>query len=124
MEDAMVGRPPSGGSERIGPAALLRFSTVAFASSGIVFALSIHIPRYFATHVGIGLAAVGLAFTVVRLLDIAVDPMLGLVMDRTRTPLGRYRAWILMGTPILMLSSYMLFMAQPGVGVGYLIVWL
>jgi GPH family glycoside/pentoside/hexuronide:cation symporter len=120
----MVGDVRATGSDRVRLPGLLRFSTAAFASSGIVFALSIHIPRYFATHVGIGLAAVGLAFTVVRLLDIAVDPILGLVMDRTRTPLGRYRAWILMGTPILMLSSYMLFMAPPGEGVGYLIVWL
>jgi len=120
----MVGAVRAGGSERIGLANLLRFSSGALASSGVVFALSIHIPRYFATHVGIGLAAVGVAFTVVRLLDIVVDPVLGVVMDRTRTPLGRYRVWILAGTPILMLSSYMLFMAHRGETTAYLIGWL
>jgi len=120
----MVGGVEPSGSDRMRLAGLLRFAIGAFASGGIVFALSIHIPRYFATHVGIGLTAVGLAFTVVRLLDIAVDPVLGVIMDRTRTRLGRYRPWMLSGAPILMLSSYMLFMARPGVGLGYLIFWL
>ena len=120
----MIAQLKADGSNRLGLIRMLRFSTGAFATSGIGFALSIHIPRYFAIHVGIGLAAVGIAFTVVRLLDIAVDPALGLLMDRTQTRLGRYRLWILLGTPILMISSYMLFMAHRGADVGYLILWL
>src|SRR5690606_9273181 len=67
---------------------------------------------------------VGAAFMGVRLLDIAFDPWFGGVMDRTRTRFGRFRPWFAISAPILMLASYMLFMAKPGVGVGYLWLWL
>ncbi|MGE5501937.1 MAG: MFS transporter, partial [Ignavibacteriales bacterium] len=59
-----------------------------------------------------------------RLLDIMFDPFMGGVMDRTRSKFGRFRPWLALGTPLLMLASYMLFMARPGVGVGYLWFWL
>lgn len=103
---------------------ILAFAGANLAPTGLVLALTIHLPRYFAGHVGIGLAAVGFAFTVVRLLDIALDPLLGAIMDRTRTVLGRYRLWVLLGAPVLMLSAYRLFTAPEGAGQAYLIVWL
>jgi Na+/melibiose symporter-like transporter len=42
-------------------------------------------------------------------------------MDRTRTRWGRYRPWLAAGAPILMAGVYLLFMARPGVGAGYLL---
>ena len=45
-------------------------------------------------------------------------------MDRTRTGLGRYRLWLILGAPILMLALYKLFVAPVGVTRGYLIVWI
>src|SRR3546814_20151537 len=61
---------------------------------------------------------------VVRLLDIAFDPLIGGVMDRTRTRIGRYRPWLLAGAPLVMLAMGMLFMASPGVGPWPLAIWL
>jgi Na+/melibiose symporter-like transporter len=87
-------------------------------------ALLIYLPRYFAQHVGLGLIAVGAAFTTVRLIDIAIDPVLGVVMDRTRTRIGRYRAWLIAGAPVVMVAIYQLFMAPPGASAFYLIGWL
>jgi Na+/melibiose symporter-like transporter len=60
----------------------------------------------------------------VRLLDLFVDPALGVIMDRTTTPFGRYRFWIAIGAPILMLSTWALFLAPVGVGMAYLVGWL
>jgi Na+/melibiose symporter-like transporter len=45
-------------------------------------------------------------------------------MDRTRTPVGRYRVWMIASAPILMLSLYELFMAPHGFGAPYLVGWL
>jgi Na+/melibiose symporter-like transporter len=104
--------------------ALLTFAGGGLAMHGLTLALSIHLPRYFATHVGVSLAAVGTAFTLVRLIDIAFDPAIGMIMDRTKTRIGRYRAWFILGAPILMLSAYMLFMAPKGASQFYLVVWL
>ena len=67
---------------------------------------------------------IGAAFFLVRMIDIPVDPILGVVMDRTRTVLGRYRLWLLIGAPIFMLSVYKLLLAKPGIDETYLVIWL
>lgn len=82
--------------------------------------LVVYLPEYFTGEIGLSLTAVGTAFMAVRLLDMAFDPFIGGVMDRTRTRWGRFRVWFAIGVPILMLATWMLFMAKPGVGVAYL----
>lgn len=86
--------------------------------------LVVHLPAYYAGRIGLPLSAVGLAFTFVRLVDIGFDPLIGGLMDHIRTRFGRFRAWLMLSTPMLMLAAYMLFMASPGVGIGYLWTWL
>jgi len=87
-------------------------------------AMAISVQPYFAKDLGVDLLTIAAAFGLVRLIDMPVDPILAIFMDRTKTRLGRYRAWMLAGTPILLASVWMLFMAQKGIGLGYLIVWL
>ena len=104
-------------------------ATFAFAATHIpiaalVLAISVHLPRYFAAHMGLSLALVGSAFALVRFIDIPLDPMLGLAMDRTKTRFGRYRVWTIIGAPILMGALFMLISAPQEVGRGYLIGWL
>lgn len=104
--------------------AILAFSAANFPLGCLAVAVAVYLPPYFASHLGVSLAAVGGAWATVRLLDLFVDPVLGLVMDRTKTRMGRYRPWMIIGAPILAASIYALFMAPHGVGFGYLIVWL
>jgi GPH family glycoside/pentoside/hexuronide:cation symporter len=92
--------------------------------SAFTLPLAVYLPSHYTGYLGLDLAAVGTAFMIVRLLDIGVDPFLGFLMDRTRTPIGRYRPWLLLGAPLIMLSIGMLFMAQKGVGIPYLMIWL
>ena len=110
------------------PAQLPLLSVLTFACcylpySALVTSVAVQVPRYFASHLGLGLAAGGI-FGLVRLIDIPLDPALGLAMDRTRTPLGRYRPWMLAGAPVLMLGIYKLYEAHPGVPKSYLLIWL
>jgi glycoside/pentoside/hexuronide:cation symporter, GPH family len=42
-------------------------------------------------------------------------------MDQTRTRIGRFSPWLLASAPVVMLGSWFLFMAQPGVTPIYLI---
>ncbi|WP_374575808.1 MFS transporter [Phenylobacterium sp.] len=109
---------------RLSLGGVLAFCAPSIPVSALVLAIAVYLPRHFASHVGVSLAAVGGAFATVRMIDIGVDLALGLAMDRTRTQLGRYRLWFMIGVPILTLAVYMLFMAPVGVGVGYLITWL
>ncbi len=103
---------------------LLGFSTPGFCIGALAIALGVYLPRYYAGHFGLGLPLVGLAFSVIRVGDTLLDPLIGVRMDRTRSKLGRYRIWLALGVPVLLLGVYMLFEAPQGVGVGYLLFWL
>ncbi|HZZ34041.1 MAG TPA: MFS transporter, partial [Phenylobacterium sp.] len=110
------------------PAPLSLVSILTFACAYMPFAalqvsVAVQLPPFFASQLGLGLAA-GAAFGVVRLIDIPVDPALGLLIDKTRTPMGRYRPWLIGSAPILMLALYMLYQASSGVSEAYLVVWL
>jgi len=100
------------------------FASTSAPIAAIVLVMGVYLPRFFASHIGLSLGAVGAAFTIVRLLDMSLDPLLGVAMDRTRSRFGRYRPWLVIGAPIVMAAVYMLFMASPGITQGYLIAWL
>ncbi len=117
-----TGKAPS--DFRLSLPRLLGFSTPGFCVGALAIALGVYLPRYYAGHFGLGLPLVGLAFSVIRVGDTLLDPLIGVRMDRTRSRLGRYRIWLALGVPVLLIGVYMLFEARPGVGVGYLLFWL
>jgi Na+/melibiose symporter-like transporter len=91
--------------------------------AAIALIYGVYLPPNYAA-LGVGLAAVAVAITTVRAIDVFLDPLLAMVMDRTRTPIGRYRPWLVLGAPILMLGVWKVLMPQGPVSQGYLIVWL
>jgi Na+/melibiose symporter-like transporter len=103
---------------------ILAFGAGSLPLSALGIAMAISVQPYFAQNLGVSLVDIALAFTWVRFLDMGVDFALAILMDRTRTPIGRYRVWMIAGAPILMLGVYMLFMAPKGIGLNYLILWL
>jgi len=117
-----TGKAPS--DFRLSLPRLLGFSTPGFCVGALAIALGVYLPRYYAGHFGLGLPLVGLAFSVIRVGDTLLDPLIGVRMDRTRSRLGRYRIWLALGVPVLLIGVYMLFEAPGGVGVGYLLFWL
>jgi Na+/melibiose symporter-like transporter len=104
------------------PASVLApFAVASMPVAALGIPLTVYLPNYYASHIGISLTAVGLAFSIVRLIDIAFDPAIGVAINATETPFGRFRPWMAAGAPLLMLATYLLFMAQPGMTVGYLV---
>ena len=102
----------------------MAFAATSLPISAVAIAISVYLPRHYASHLGIDLALVGAAFFIVRMIDIPVDGLLGWTMDKTRTRWGRYRLWTILGAPVLMAGIYFLFMPPEGVGRTYLIVCL
>ena len=102
-------------------AGLLAFAATSIPTAALELALAVHLPRYFASHMGLGLALVGTAFALVRLIDIPLDPLIGLAMDRSRTRFGRYRLWTLGGAPVLMAALYALMHPPAASGEAYLV---
>jgi Na+/melibiose symporter-like transporter len=114
--------PPA--ARRLSAGLLLPFASAAMPVAALNIPLVVYLPNYFASHIGLSLAAVGLSFTVVRFADIALDSLIGIAINATDTPLGRFRPWMAAGAPMIMLAAYMLFMAAPGVSFAYTIGWL
>jgi glycoside/pentoside/hexuronide:cation symporter, GPH family len=110
--------------DRFGRQGLFALAALSVPLAALSLPLVVMIPEYYANSLGLPLAVVGGVFTVVRALDLLVDPALGAAMDHTRGPWGRYKPWLVLGAPALMLSVYGLFMARPGVGALYLLFWL
>lgn len=99
---------------------LAAFATPCLPLAALGLPLVVYLPEYYVSELGLSLSVVGAAFLLVRLADIILDPILGGMMDRTRTGIGRFRPWLAAGAPLLMIAAYALFMAKPGVGPIYL----
>jgi GPH family glycoside/pentoside/hexuronide:cation symporter len=104
------------------------YNVLSFASLGIPTAtaalvMGVFLNRYYAAHTALGLAAGGV-FTIVRVIDVFVDPFLALAIDRTKTAIGRYRPWLLLAAPILVIGVWRLFMPPQGISALYLGGWL
>jgi Na+/melibiose symporter-like transporter len=88
--------------------------------------LALFIPAYYADDLGLPLAAVGAAIAASRVLDVLIDPFIGVLSDRVTTRFGRRKPWIVIGAPLLLLSVWMLFV--PGergdVSVPHLLGWI
>ena len=102
---------------------VLAFGSVGMPIAGLTLIILVYLPRHYVS-LGVSLIAVAGAFSTVRLIDILFDPVVALLMDRTRTSIGRYRPWILGGACIVMLGIYKLLMPVGPVDGEYLIVWL
>jgi Na+/melibiose symporter-like transporter len=93
---------------------------LAWCSPGLPVAalglpLVVYLPPHYAGTLGLPLATVGFIFALVRIVDIPLDPLLGALMDNTRTRWGQFRPWILGGALVMMLGAWLLFLAEPGV---------
>jgi glycoside/pentoside/hexuronide:cation symporter, GPH family len=123
MGGAVLAQAEQSSHPRLPLGTILTFSAPALPIASLIVGMSIYLQPYIAEHLRVGLTMVGVSLGAVRLIDMPVDVLLGAVMDRTRTRFGRYRLWLVVGAPILMLGVYMMFMAKPGISPAYLMVW-
>jgi Na+/melibiose symporter-like transporter len=99
---------------------LAAFAAPCLPLAAMTMPLVVHIPPFYASELGLGLAGVSFAFLIVRLLDMAFDPLFGGVMDRTRTKWGRFRLWLTIGAPVVLAGTWMLFMPPSEPSLTYL----
>ncbi len=104
-------------------ATLFAFALPGMTLAGMALVYGVYLPRFY-VGLGNGFLAVAGAIATVRFIDIWLDPLLGLAMDRTRTPLGRYRPWLIAGAPITALGIYKLLLPDGHPGPGYLTLWM
>ena len=99
----------------------------ACRSPGPAADLGVYLPRHY---VSLGIGFVGAASLLAArhpscgCIDVFFDPLLALIMDRTKTPIGRYRPWLMLGAPIMMLGVYKVLMPSGHITQFYLVLWL
>jgi len=107
------------------PASLLAaYALPALPAAMLGLPLLIFLPAYYVETTTLSLTAIGAVLLVARLWDVAVDPAIGALSDRTHTRFGRRKPWILAALPFVLVGSFMLFDPPTEAGAGYLLLWL
>ena len=80
------------------------------------FSVTNLVPGYYAAELGVPLGAVAAVLLAGRLIDAFTDPLVGTLSDRARTRLGRRKAFVLIGVPVLMAGGWLLLVPLGGAG--------
>jgi Na+/melibiose symporter-like transporter len=81
-------------------------------------------PVYYSIEVGMVALTVAVIFAIGRFWEAIIDPLIGGLSDRTTHRFGRRRLWMLLGTPIALVSAWFLLLPPQGASPLYLLIWL
>lgn len=108
---------------RLPTSVLLAYGLPGLPIAFLLFPLFLFLPTYYAQDLGVGFAAVGYVLLAARFLDALTDPFIGSLSDHTRTRWGRRKPWLVLGTPLVLVSVWFLFSPPAGVGWLHLLIW-
>lgn len=109
-------------SRRLSLGGLLAFSSPGIPTGLLISPVFGILPSYYALHTRVTLAEVGSAFLIARIIDAFIDPMVGILSDRTRSLLGSRLPWMIGGGVLALPSAYYFFLPPRTAGSGYFFV--
>lgn len=89
----------------------------------IAMPLAIVIPTFYAANTSVTLGAIALLTSMTRIADAITDPLIGYISDRTRSPLGPRKPWVLAATILCAFSIFFLFQPPSDATFVYYGVW-
>ena len=94
--------------------------------AALYFPVFVYLAEFYSSEFGLSIAVIGVTFLIVRLFDGFLDPVFGYLSDIIRVPILGRSVWLLISTPILIVSVWNLYMPDPkGLpSTGYFIFWL
>ena len=103
---------------------LASYCSVSLPFAALGLPLAVYLPPFFAQDLGLGVATVGLIFTLARIWDVITDPTIGYLMDRFPSRWGKRRHWIALSVPITIAGAFAIYMPPETVSPFYLVAWL
>ena len=88
---------------------LLAFSAPAIPLALLLIPLTTLLPTYYSQTTGLDLKSIGLIFLVARLFDGIIDPVIGVLSDRTPPEFGRRRSWMIAGALLAAFGCWLVF---------------
>ncbi|MHA7835802.1 MAG: MFS transporter, partial [Algiphilus sp.] len=100
---------------------LLAYGALGLPLTAMLLPLVVFLPPYYAALPGVGAAAVGAVLFGARIWDVITDLGVGWLSDRWRSRYGRRRPFIVLGAPVLLAGTWLLFAPPEGAGWLYLL---
>jgi Na+/melibiose symporter-like transporter len=101
-------------------ARLLAYAAPAWPLAMLGLPLNVYLQAFWSGQMGVRLGLVGVVLTLVRFMDIVVDPAIGRSSDRLRWRFGRRKPFIAAALPVGLLGGWLLFSPAPDAGVATL----
>lgn len=102
---------------------LLAFAFPSLPHAFVIMPLNIVIPTFYAAHTTVTLAQIAVLTSFTRIFDAVLDPLTGYLSDRTRSPLGRRKPWVLAGGLICSIAIFFLFRPPSTANFAYYGLW-
>jgi GPH family glycoside/pentoside/hexuronide:cation symporter len=116
-------RSPAPSKLRYSIGSLLAFSSPALAATLLISPVFGILPSYYALNTKVTLAEIGGLFLIARVLDALIDPLIGILSDRTQTRLGARLPWMIAGGAMSIPSVYFLFLPPHDATAVYFLIW-
>ena len=112
MADTTQAKTEEGGGSTLNQAKLYQLILFPFnnGATNVYYVLLMNYIAYYANGVlGLVLAFATTMVTVTRALDAFIDPVVGMMIDRTETKFGKFRPFMVLGNVVMIVSSLLLF---------------
>jgi glycoside/pentoside/hexuronide:cation symporter, GPH family len=101
--------------------ALAAYGSVAAPLAILVVPLYNYLPTFYASEMHLNLSLIGALFFASRIWDSVLDPLIGVLSDRTQFRWGRRKPWILAASPALIALTYLICVPPAHAGYVYLL---
>ena len=102
----------------------LTYSSYALGSQMLQMWLNAFLMIFLTDSVGVPAVAVAALLMFTRFWDAGIDPVLGVIQDRTRLKMGRYKPWVLIGGIGFSICVAMFFANNPSWSIGAKTSWM
>jgi GPH family glycoside/pentoside/hexuronide:cation symporter len=97
------------GTGRLSSWQLFSFGLPNFTTQAAIVPIGMLLAPFFTGDLGVTLTTWALIAGLARIVDIATDPLVGVICDRLPSRWGRRRHWVVISTPFVMIGCAMLF---------------